>query len=133
MDWSVRASSPHRNFNQSVANLLILRGNDLTSADPTAFNERHLYAEWVPLSETLKVWSHRRPYINNDKFAILLSNSQMPLDPLNRVISKAWDMFASRAYTHHYLRHGLTEDDFVNSFACLEQVLQDYAALGGDI
>ena len=132
MDWSIKATPSQRRFNHSIANLLVLRGNDLDQVDPAGFRENHLYVPWMPAEEAVTCWSHRRPYLRNDKFAVLFSNSQMSVDPLNRVISKAWQMFASRAYIHHYLRHGMTEEDFVNSFACLEQVLQDYALLGDE-
>ena len=38
-------------------------------------------------------------------------------------------MFASRAYVHQYTRYGLSDDDFVDSFGYLEQILSDYQHL----
>lgn len=64
-----------------------------------------------------------------EKTASLLSNSQSPVKIMKPTVQKAWDMFASRAYVHHYLNHGLTEEDFLDSFAALEQVLVSYKRL----
>ena len=130
IDWGVKATRCHHHFNHSVANLLVARGNDLHTVDTSSFTEPHLYPAWMPSDGAFAAWCSPRPYYKNEKFAVLLSNSQMPVQPLNRVVSKAWRMFSSRAYVHHYLRHGMTEEDFVNSFATLEQVLHDYTALG---
>ena len=62
--------------------------------------------------------------------ATLLSNSQSVVTPLDRTVSKAWNMFSSRAYVHQYAKHGLSEADFMDSFACLEQVIHDYNTIG---
>ena len=46
--------------------------------------------------------------------------------PLEKVLENAWGMFASRAYLHQYNRYGLTDDDFLDSFGFIEQILTDY-------
>ena len=74
-------------------------------------------------------WTNPRPVNNYDKSAILLSNSQSVIAPLDRVIDRAWQMFAHRAYIHQYMKHGLSEEDFVDSFVCLEQVIENYKKL----
>ena len=116
-------------FNKSVANMLIMRGKDLHMADPSAFCDPRLYVDWIPPAAVNTVWCHPRPFNHYEKTATLLSNSQTPVAPLNLVIQKAWTMFASRAYIHQYLRYGISEDDFVDNFAFLEQVLNSYMSL----
>ena len=69
------------------------------------------------------------PFNQYEKSATLISNSQSLVKPLDNVIKRAWNMFASRAYVHQYNKYGLTDDDFVDSFGYLEQILTDYATL----
>ena len=129
IDWQVKASPSMRDFNQSIANLLILRGTELPSANPGSFADPYLYTRWMPACGTFQTWAHPRPFNKYEKSAVLLSNSQSQVKALDCVVSKAWSMFASRAYVHQYLKHGLTEEDFVDSFACLEQIISSYSKL----
>lgn len=48
---------------------------------------------------------------------------------MDSMVGKAWDMFSSRAYVHQYTKHGLTEDEFLDGFATLEQVIANYKHL----
>ena len=129
IDWSVKASASQRNFNHSVANLLVLRGLDVASVDVAPFRESYLYPSWLPPGGGLQAWTNKRSFCGYDKSAMLLSNSQSPVRSLDSMVGKAWTMFASRAYVHQYTKHGLTEEDFVDSFACLEQVIDSYKQL----
>ena len=122
----MKASPSNQIFNHSLANLLILRGTELSLADSSAFTDPYLYTKWMPTCGTFQAWAHPRPFNKYDKSAVLLSNSQSQVNALDSVVSKAWSMFASRAYVHQYLKHGLTEEDFVDGFACLEQVVASY-------
>ena len=117
-----------RDFNHSIANLLILRGTELPLANPGALSDPYLYTKWMPACGAFQTWAHPRPF-KYEKSAVLLSNSQSQVKALDCVVSKAWSMFASRAYVHQYLKHGLTEEDFVDSFACLEQIISSYSKL----
>jgi tubulin delta len=81
------------------------------------------------VGDYFKTWSHPRAFNNYEKSAVLLSNSQAPLETLNGVVDKAWKMFASRAYVHQYLKHGMTEEAFVDSFATSEQIVANYRKL----
>ena len=125
----MKATPSSTSFNKSLANLLILRGLEADKANIDGLSESHLYPSWVPPGGAFTCWSHPKPFCQYDKSAVLLSNSQSPVPILERVVSKAWSMFASRAYIHQYLKHGLEEEDFMDSFACLEQVLSSYKHL----
>lgn len=126
IDWQVKASPSSTDFNKSLANLLILRGLDVPSADVAPFQDHHLYARWMPRGAAFQAWAHPRSLNQYEKSAVVLSNSQSLCGSLDGVVGKAWRMFASRAYVHQYLKHGLSEEDFVDSFACLEQVVHNY-------
>ena len=116
-------------FNKSIANLLVLRGVDVHQSDLTSFNDPRLHANWVPSSCGNTIWCHPRPFNHYEKSVTLLSNSQTPVAPLNSVVQKAWNMFTSRAYVHQYLKYGMTEDHFVDSFAATEQIIRNYSSL----
>lgn len=124
-----QASRQRTHFNKSISNLVVMRGKDLNTADPSAFQDPQLYVNWIPPPSLSTFWCHPKPYNQYEKSATLLSNSQTPVAPLNSVIDKAWTMFASRAYVHQYIRYGISEDDFVDNFAFLEQILKNYRSL----
>lgn len=131
-DFHLRPGEPPRlreKFNKSIANLLVLRGVDVHKSDLTSFNDPRLHANWVPSSCASTIWCHPRPFNHYEKSVTLLSNSQTPVAPLNSVVQKAWNMFTSRAYVHQYLKYGMTEDHFVDSFAATEQIIRNYSSL----
>ena len=114
---------------RSLANLLVLRGKDLENVDVSAFSDPKIYPSWVPDSSRLSTYRQPRTLNQNEKCATLVSNNKTPVASLNNVIDKAWSMFSSRAYMHQYVKHGLTEEDFVDSFVTLEQVISNYNSL----
>lgn len=129
IDWKIGARCSSEKINRSVATLLVLRGHDLQQTDTTSFQESHLYTPWMPADATFKQWVHPRPFCSYDRSAVLLSNSMSTVNPMVNLMEKAWSMFASRAYVHQYTKHGLTEDDFLDSFAGLEQIISSYKKL----
>ncbi|XP_048838357.1 tubulin delta chain isoform X2 [Brienomyrus brachyistius] len=116
-------------FNTSLANLLILRGKDVSCADSGAFLHPGLYSSWLPPEAAFRTWSSLMPFNGYEKSATLISNSQSLLQPLNKMVGKAWNMFASRAYIHQYTKYGISEEDFLDSFTALEQVISSYTCL----
>ncbi|CAL8350938.1 unnamed protein product [Lota lota] len=142
IDWQVRAPPAHCGgaesarsfrttvFNTSLANLLILRGKDVFSAEADGFQEAALYTSWLPSREAFSMWKSPVSFNQYEKSATLVSNSQTLLKPLDNMVRKAWNMFASRAYIHQYTKFGIAEEDFLDSFTSLEQVLSSYIQLG---
>ena len=116
-------------FNKSLSNQIFLRGKDANTVDISSFKDSQLYAAWVPPYGRFNSAWHRNSYNDIEQSVTLLSNSQTPVKPLNEVVGKAWNMFAARAYVHQYAKHGIVEDDFVDSFVTLEQVVKNYASL----
>ncbi|XP_065068477.1 tubulin delta chain-like [Rhopilema esculentum] len=137
IDWNVRVPSftkvkqkiDRLLFNQSLANALILRGKDCSDARVEDFQHKSLYASWIPKDEASSVWYQEKAFSKYEKSATLISNSQGFVKPINSVIQKAWDMFASHAYVHQYEKYGINDDNFIDSFGCLEQIVSDYQNL----
>ena len=50
--------------------------------------------------------------------------------PLDRVVSRAWATFDSKAFLHQYTQYGFGEDEFVESFIRTEQICKSYKELG---
>lgn len=70
-----------------------------------------------------------RSFSGYEKSAALVSNSRSAIRPLDQILEKAWNMFASRAYVHQYIQRGLSEEDFLDAFVMLEQVVASYKKL----
>nr|XP_031541051.1 tubulin delta chain isoform X2 [Vicugna pacos] len=116
-------------FNTSIANLVILRGKDVHSADLGAFKDPALYTSWLEPVTAFNVWKTQRAFSKYEKSAALVSNSQSLVKPLDMIVGKAWNMFASKAYLHQYTKFGIEEEDFLDGFALLEQVIASYRNL----
>ncbi|XP_038548540.1 tubulin delta chain [Micropterus salmoides] len=137
IDWQVRPLADSErtrsltgpSFNTSLANLLILRGKDVFSAETVGFEDAALYTSWLSSEEAFHLWKSPVPFNKYEKSATLVSNSQALLRPLDNMVGKAWNMFASRAYIHQYIKFGISEEDFLDSFTSLEQVISSYSQL----
>ncbi|XP_013080333.2 tubulin delta chain-like [Biomphalaria glabrata] len=133
INWEVkpatRTESGHTCFNRSISTLLVLRGKETLSLDASMFSDPNIYAPWVPQDLASCVFRQPRWFCGYEKAATLVGNSSASVKPLNKIIDKAWNMFASRAYVHQYLKHGLTEEDFLDSFVSLEKVIDSYTKL----
>uniref|UniRef100_A0A8D0FI53 Tubulin delta chain n=1 Tax=Strix occidentalis caurina TaxID=311401 RepID=A0A8D0FI53_STROC len=140
IDWQVQPPSrllpplqpfPNRplHFNTSIANLVILRGKDTHSVDLGSFRDPSLYTSWLNPRDAFNAWKTPRAFNKYEKSASLVSNSQFLLKPLDNVVGKAWNMFASKAYIHQYTKFGIEEEDFLDSFTALEQVISSYTIL----
>ncbi|XP_056330417.1 tubulin delta chain [Danio aesculapii] len=141
IDWTVNVPSVvpsgaesvtnirHKSFNLSLANLLILRGKDVSTAVTDGFKDPTLYVPWLKAENCFSTWSSPIPFNGYEKSATLVSNSQSLLKPLDNIVRKAWNMFASRAYIHQYTKFRISEEDFLDSFTALEQIISSYTHL----
>ncbi|XP_006154671.1 tubulin delta chain isoform X2 [Tupaia chinensis] len=116
-------------FNTSIANLVILRGKDVQSADLERFKDPPLYTAWLRPDDAFSAWKTQRTFNKYEKSAALVSNSQFLVKPLDTIVGNAWKMFASKAYIHQYTKFGIEEEDFLDSFTLLEQVVASYCNL----
>lgn len=145
MDWSVQPTSSFhpmtscsgvestksvgRGVNRSLANLVVMRGSELNTADPTIFHDPSLYCSWVPQPMQCTAWYHQHHFNGYEKSCTLVSNSQSCVHPLDTVVGKAWRMFGSHAYVHQYNQYGFTEDNFMECFVSAEQIVKNYSSL----
>ncbi|GFR71027.1 tubulin delta chain, partial [Elysia marginata] len=131
INWNVRpvayrTESGHNCFNRSLSTLLVLRGRDIDGVNTAMFEDPAIYTPWMTPDMSSCVARQPRLFCEYDQAAALISNSQAGIRQLDRILSKAWTMFTSRAYVHQYLKHGLTEEDFLDSFISLEKVVASY-------
>lgn len=125
-DPAKRALHTPAGVNKSIANLVIARGNEPETADPSPFMDHALYSQWVPQEFACSTWASRHAFNKYEKSCTLLSNSQSCVSPLDSACRKAWQMYAARAYVHQYLQNGLSDQDFLDCFVCTEQALKTY-------
>ncbi|PNJ65708.1 TUBD1 isoform 14 [Pongo abelii] len=93
------------------------------------FKDPALYTSWLKPVNAFNVWKTQRAFSKYEKSAVLVSNSQFLVKPLDTIVGKAWNMFASKAYIHQYTKFGIEEEDFLDSFTSLEQVVASYCNL----
>uniref|UniRef100_A0A0D9R0P5 Tubulin delta chain n=1 Tax=Chlorocebus sabaeus TaxID=60711 RepID=A0A0D9R0P5_CHLSB len=93
------------------------------------FKDPALYTSWLVPVNAFNVWKTQRAFSKYEKSAVLVSNSQFLVKPLDMIVGKAWNMFASKAYIHQYTKFGIEEEDFLDSFTSLEQVVASYCNL----
>lgn len=60
------------------------------------FEDPTLYTSWLPPEDAFHLWKTEIPINKYEKSATLVSNSQALLGPLDNMVAKAWNMFASR-------------------------------------
>lgn len=60
------------------------------------FKDPALYTSWLSSDEAFSAWKSPVPFNKYEKSATLVSNSQALLQPLDNMVGKAWNMFASR-------------------------------------
>lgn len=126
LNWHVKSSSTR---NKTLANLLIMRGKDSKDVNTNAFTAPELYPSWIQGGAGLTTYRQEQPFQDYEKTLALLSNDQTPIPALDNMVQKAWDMFAMRAYTHWYTHYGMAEEEFIDCFAKLEQMISNYRML----
>ena len=110
-----------------LSNLLLMRGHHALSFQTLPnFQHNCLYSQWIPSLNRCSYWKTNMPFCKFEKSVTLLSNGTPCVEPLDKVVSKAWQMFESRAYFHQYAKHGVEEEDFINAFVAIESVISAY-------
>ncbi|XP_076246365.1 tubulin delta chain [Calliopsis andreniformis] len=130
MPSTLLSNRNHHVYTCSVSNSLITRGI-ITDKDPIitdVFQEKHLYANW----NTSDWFSHlhqKRKFLNHDKFLALLTNNSEISQPLDILLNKSWNTYVHSAFLHQYKQFGLEEDDFLQAFAVIENIVKEYKEL----
>ena len=109
---------------RAASSLLLLRGLEAPTVDVTPFCHSGLHAGLA--LDPLLAASHEAALGGNERTAVLWSTSQSIVRPLDALIGKAFAMFNSGAYLHHYHKYGIENEDFLDTFANLEQTVMNY-------
>jgi Tubulin len=125
ISWSTTTKSS--NFNKSIANLLIARGNNLEEQHFDLIGSKDVYTKAI--STGYKYIKDTHNFNKNVKSLSLLSNSQAFLQPLEIVSKNAYNMFHAKAYVYQYEKSKLTGDDFLAALAKIEQIHHNYQEL----
>lgn len=56
----------------------------------------------------------------------MITNNSQIASPLDTLLTKTWNSYTHSAFLHQYKKFGLEEDDFLQAFAVLENVVKDY-------
>ena len=119
--WNLRPDSQFAN--KSFSNLLIARGMDAEKHNFDFFKEKKGYI----MNNRNFTFAHDSHNFNEtEKSLSVLSNSQAFNSPLEFLLTGGIQMFEQKAYLFQYEKFGLTKDDFIESFALIEQLLSNY-------
>lgn len=133
IDWrGTPSGSVARAASRALAAWLVLRGPGALEEPPGPLARPDMFSRWVPGAPLLTSASERHVQ-GHDKTATLVSNSQLVLPPMQRIVSRACALFSARAYVHQYERHGMAADELCLQLAALERVCHSYAELGGPV
>ncbi|KAK9302104.1 hypothetical protein QLX08_005823 [Tetragonisca angustula] len=123
-------NTAHYMYACSVSNFLITRGL-IPEQDPimtNIFKEKDLYANWN-MTDWFTHLHQNRKFLNRDKFLALITNNSQISYSLDVLLNKAWKSYVHSAFLHLYKQFGLEEDDFLQAFAVLENVVKNYKEL----
>ncbi|XP_031367789.1 tubulin delta chain-like isoform X2 [Apis dorsata] len=130
MPSNLLSNTIHHTYATSVSNVLITRGT-MSEQDLIMKNilkEKHLYANW----NTIDWFTHlhqNRKFLNHDKFLALITNNSQISYSLDIFLNKTWKSYVHSAFLHQYKQFGLEEDDFLQAFSVLENVVKEYKEL----
>lgn len=116
---------------KSVSNVLISRGkiSELDSMNTDDLANENLYVDWTASSDQLTHLSQQRRLLNQEKFLALVTNNSQIHHSLDDIVNKAWTTYTHSAFLHQYKKFGLEEDDFLEAFAKMENVIKNYKSL----
>lgn len=118
-------------YYKSVSNILISRGK-VTEIDKIICDDLHskdLYVDWIPSSDRLTHLHQERRLLDQEKFLALITNNSQIHQTLDSIVDKAWKTYTHSAFLHQYKKFGLEEDDFLEAFAKIENIIKDYKSL----
>lgn len=112
----------------SIANVLITRGTSLGN-DPIICDDlkkNDLYVNWMSDCDRFTHFNQKRRLLSQEKFVALITNNSQIHRSLEIIVDRAWKMYTHSAFLHQYKKFGLEEDDFLHSFAKVENIVKNY-------
>ncbi|XP_058790587.1 tubulin delta chain-like [Phymastichus coffea] len=128
--YSSNAKSSQAHY-KSVSNVVISRGkvNEIDKIVCDDLHSKELYVDWISSSDRLTHLHQERRLLNQEKFLALVTNNSQIHQTLDNIVDKAWKTYTHSAFLHQYKKFGLEEDDFLEAFAKIENVIKDYKNL----
>jgi tubulin delta len=134
-DWEMKLPQTHNSehslvhYSPCVSNLLVSRGScgtDVKDCIALSLDESVLYPHWVPKGLRCGHLHQNRRFMGMDKFISLATNNSSIHYSFNSIVEKAWNTFIHKAHLHHYSKFSVEAEDFVASFAKLENIIKSY-------
>lgn len=122
INWSTTTKS--KNFNKSISNLLIARGEKVDEQKLDLVTNKEYYSQKI--SNRYAILKDANNFANNDKSMTLISNCQSFVTPLETISNNATRMLHARAYVYQYEKSKLTIEDFNEALAKVEQIHHNY-------
>jgi len=121
------ASHQHGNdYCTNIAGLFVVRGNEAPAFPVDSVIERMKFVRWNPFPVDL--WNAKVNPLGSGKLMSLAAamNCSAVVPYLERTVMKARVKFNAKAYLHWYMKHGCTNDDFLQAFTNLNTVTTSY-------
>jgi len=109
----------------NISGLFVIRGSVPTFPVNNVI-EQMKFVKWNPFPVDL--WTAKANLLNSGKMTSLVAatncNAIVPF--LERTVMRARIKFSADAYLHWYMKHGCTNDDFLEAFTNLDSVIASY-------
>lgn len=118
--------------NYSFAQSIYFRGKYDDNFRTTAQNQLNnstLYSPRLSSSYRFNMYKTKKSFMSFESFLTSVSNDQTMMEPIDEVLQKSWDMFNNHSFLHRYEKYNIDREDFMNSFAQIEQILHSMKTL----
>lgn len=125
--WNALLKLANNQIDSYKSMMMILRGKSLDDLDYLeSFKDSSEYSKTYSSLQHCKIVKSNNDIFSNDKHLTCLVNSNFLNNNLEDFIVKAYSMFNYKVFVHHYIKYGLENDDFINSFRTCYQIFEDY-------
>lgn len=139
VDWEMKLprlthNSQHSlvQYSPCVSNLLVTRGlcvSDVKDSVMLPFYDNDLYPQWIPKDSRCLHLHQNRRFMNMEKFISLATNNTLIHYSFNNIVDKAWKSYIHKAHLHQYSKFKIKDEEFLESFAKMENVIKSYKEL----
>jgi tubulin delta len=129
INWKESLESDSFKLNSVLSSMVFLRGSGISSIPESSISPFRNPAIYTGYQDPFMLCKDENMYNNLDKSCCILSNSQSVIPPMDRMLSKASEMYHAGAYIYQYEKHGVDKQYFEYCFQQLEYVLHNYQLL----
>lgn len=138
-DWETKLprqtlSSHHSlaQYSPCVSNLLVSRGVcacDVKDSIMLPMDDNDLYPQWIPRDSRCLHLHQNRKFMDMEKFISLATNNSSFHYSFSNIVEKAWKSYSHKAHLHQYSKFRIREEEFLESFAKMENIIKSYKEL----